>query len=72
MALAEISKAIGEVGALLNKLFGGYQGRVKDSLITTADDLVFTLGNKKLSDTKRKRLTNHYIRQYNANRLKLK
>ena len=64
--------AIEQVGSLLNRLFGGYQGRVKDSLITTADDLVFTLENKKLTAYRKNKLVKHYLKQYNANRMKLK
>ncbi len=66
-------KAVGEVAKLLNHLTvffskEKYQDRLEDSLIDSADEIVLIL-------SKRKKLTkklDHYVRQYEANRRKLK
>jgi len=65
-------KAIGALLEMLNRATGNYQSRVKDGLIGTGDGLVKTLKSKKLKTTKKKQLTDHYLKQWTANRRKLK
>lgn len=68
----KIFAAIEQVAQLLNKLTGNYQSRVKDSLIGTGDGLILTLTNKEISKERREKLIDHYCRQWEANRKKLK
>ena len=67
-----IFKAIGEVASLLNKLTGNYQARVKDGLITTADNLVEVIISKSIKKERKPRLIRHYCKQWRANRKKLR
>ena len=72
MPVAEGLGAIKEVGALLNKLFGGYKRRLRESLIQTGDNLIKTYQMKGLSSQRKSKLMKHFCRQWKANRKKLK
>lgn len=74
-----MTKLVGELLELVNKLTGNYQRRVKSSLIGTADSLIPLIHKpllkkrrEKKSLTKGEKIIHHYCRQYKSNRRKLK